>query len=322
MLWLMTIARFRLVPSDAEGCYHCIQRCVRRSFLCGEDRYTGRSFEHRKAWVVDRLRQLGECFAVAIHAYAVMGNHLHVVLQISPAEASRWSDDEVATRWTRLFPAARREDSATELKRRQILTDQARLDLIRSRLGSLSWFMRCLAEPIARRANREDGCKGRFWEGRYKSQFLCDERALLAAMAYVDLNPIRAGICERLNTSLHTSVHQRIDASRSSPQTLAAPLRPVIGQKSQVLSLSTADYLEILDWTGRLLAPDKKGSIASHAPAVLATIDSTSGRWTMRVRGFGNGWARVAGSAHDLRDAAKRLGQRWLKGIRLALQLG
>jgi REP element-mobilizing transposase RayT len=242
----MTVARAQLVSPDTEGFYHCIQRCVRRAFLCGDDRYCGRSFEHRKTWIEDRLRHLGRCFAVAIHAYAVMSNHLHVVVQIDPSVAARWSDDELAARWIRLFPPREEAEEAIDLKRRHLLADPSRLNSVRSRLGSLSWFMRCLAEPIARRANREDECKGRFWEGRYKCQVLCDERALLAAMAYVDLNPIRAGITERLDASAHTSVRERVEASRATPEALTAPLRPIIGASAaRLLSSQPSRHVRV-----------------------------------------------------------------------------
>ncbi|WP_386070410.1 transposase [Tahibacter sp. UC22_41] len=318
---IMATPRSRLVPPDAEGCYHCIQRCVRRAFLCGVDRYTGRSFEHRKPWIEDRLRHLSECFAIAIHAYAIMENHLHIVVQMIPVATSAWSDEEVATRWVRLFPPAGGDSTAIDLKRQQLRADPARLAVFRTRLGNLSWLMRCLAEPIARRANREDLCKGRFWEGRYKCQVLCDERALLAAMAYVDLNPIRAGVAEQLDTSLHTSARARIRNARASPGTLTTSLRPVLGMQPNSLPLSTTEYLRLLDWTGRALAPGKPGRINEQAPPILETIDNSPARWTLRVRSYGGGWARAAGSAQDLMILAERIGQRWLKGIRLALRL-
>jgi hypothetical protein len=318
----MTRPRSELVPIGAAGAYHCVQRCVRRALLCGVDQYTGRSFEHRKSWVEARIRLMAECFAVAIDAYAVMSNHLHLVLRIDSCVAAEWSDDEVAQRWVRVFPPREDTEEAIALKCQRLLVDPQRLDIIRGRLASLSWLMRCLVEPIARRANREDGCKGRFWEGRYKCQTLCDMRAVLAAMAYVDLNPIRAGMADRLEHSVHTSVHERIAALRAHPEQAAEPLRPVAGGLHPVTPLSTADYLQILDWTGRALVPGKRGRIVDDAPAILSVVDRDAGRWAQRVDGFGNGWVRVAGSVQDLMALAERVGQQWLKGIGLALRLG
>lgn len=318
----MARPRSHIAPPDAAGAYHCVQRCVRRTFLCGVDRYTGHSFEHRKAWIESRIRLIGECFAVAIDAYAVMSNHLHLVLRIDPGVAATWRDDEVAARWVRLFPPREDSDTAVAHKCQRLLSDPERIGLLRQRLGSLSWLMRCLVEPIARRANREDGCKGRFWEGRYKCQALCDERALLAAMAYVDLNPIRAGVADTLAMSTHTSIAERIAAATIEPTQLSQRIRPIIGSLQASLALTTADYLQILDWTGRELAPGKRGRINRNAPAILDVVDHDAARWAARVGAFGSGWHRVTGSAQDLVTLAERLGQRWMKGLRLAMILG
>lgn len=317
----MTRPRSHIAPPDTAGTFHCVQRCVRRAFLCGIDSYTGRSFEHRKAWIETRIHLVAECFAVSVHAYAVMSNHLHLVLDISPDTAAAWSDDEVAARWVRLFPPREDSHAAIMLKRTRLLADPTRLLLVRRRLCSLSWLMRCLVEPIARRANLEDGCKGRFWEGRYKCQALCDERSVLAAMAYVDLNPIRAGIAERLDVSAHTSVASRIQAAASDPALLARPLAPIAGAPHPSFDLTVADYLHVLEWTGRTLAPGKRGRIEEQAPVALCIIDRDSARWAKRVAGFGSGWARAAGSAQDLIALAERLGQRWMKGVQLAARL-
>jgi hypothetical protein len=148
----MTQARSLLIPPGISGTYHCVQRCVRRAFLCGIDHYTGHSFEHRKTWVEQRIALVSECFAVAIHAYAVMSNHLHLVLHMDPAAAECWSDEEVAIKWVRLFPPKEDSESHRAFKQNRLIENPARLALCRQRLGSLSWFMKCLAEPIARRA--------------------------------------------------------------------------------------------------------------------------------------------------------------------------
>lgn len=290
--------------------FHCVQRCVRRAFLCGFDQYTGRSFEDRKDWLEDRIHHLAECFAVAVHAYAVMSNHLHLVVQIDPTQVSGWSDEDVAGRWVRLFPPCEDTDAAHSDKCQRLISNPMRMALIRARLGSLSWFMRCLAEPIARRANREDGCTGRFWEGRFKSQLLRDERALLAAMAYVDLNPTRAGIAKTVQGSRYTSVNKRIADAKRDRQTLDQRMMPIAGLIDHAASVTTADYLHLLEWTGRQFAPGKKGRIAADMPSVLQTLEHRPERWATRVKAVGSGYWRVIGEVDDLIEIAERMGRR------------
>ena len=89
---------------------------------------------------------------------------------------------------------------------------------IRKRLTNLGWFMKALKEPLARMANREDDCKGSFWEGRYKSIGILDEEALLATCAYIDLNLVAAGIAKFPETSRHTSIRQRVRHVRRKGQ--------------------------------------------------------------------------------------------------------
>jgi hypothetical protein len=179
----MTAARSTIVDPEEAGFYHCVSRCVRRAFLCGTDQYTGRCFEHRKAWVESRLLELAEIFAVGVYAFAVMSNHVHVVTYLDPGAALAWSAEEVAARWLRLFPVRERGEvdvEATRLRAQLLAANPARIAVCCARLATLSWFMRCLSEPIARRANREDACTGRFWEGRYRCQALLDDAAVVA----------------------------------------------------------------------------------------------------------------------------------------------
>ena len=251
-----------------------------------------------------------------------MSNHQHLVLRIDPGEALRCTDDEVAARWMTLFPPREHSDNPTDRKRLQLLADTRRIDLLRQRPGSLSWLMRCLAEPIARHENREHGGKGRFWEGRYKCQALCDERAMPAAVADVDLNPIRGGITARLDRSTQTIVASRIDAAKADPPMLHQSLGPMCDSLHPNFGLSVTDYLKLLEWTGRALAPGKRGRIEENAPVILSVIDRDPNRWAARVDACGNGWTRAADSAQDLIALAGRLGQHWMKAIRRALRLG
>ncbi len=315
----MTTARALLIPPGSSGAYHCVQRCVRRAFLCGVDRSTGQSFEHRKQWLTQRLQLLSGCFAVAIHAYAIMSNHLHVVVQWDPAWQATWTESDVAERWVRLFPPRADSPAARALKCQRLLQQPERLALLRERLGNLSWFMKCLAEPIARAANVEDHCKGRFWEGRFKAQVLCDERALLAAMAYVDLNPLRAGMTASLLGSNHTSIQHRL---RDAAMPLDQPLQPVLGQQPHVrLGLSLRAYIGLVEWTGQQLRPGKRGALAKPAPSALRKLDPHPERWALRVKAIGSGYWLVVGDVHDLLDAARAVQQRWLKGLGLARRL-
>jgi len=67
----MTYPRSQLVSPDEPGYFHVVTRCVRRAFLCGTDKFTGRSFEHRRQWIEGRIRLLADSFAVSVYFYAV-----------------------------------------------------------------------------------------------------------------------------------------------------------------------------------------------------------------------------------------------------------
>jgi len=203
--------RSQLVSLDATPHYHVVSRCVRRQYLCGVDRQTGRDFTHRRDRIRTRIFELAEVFAIDVCAYAVMSNHCLLALSIDQARALGWNDREVARRWITLFggTALVRSFAAGEtLSEARLAAAARKVNEYRKRRFDISWFMRW--EPIARMANAEDNASGRFCEGRFKSQALLDEAALIAAMAYVDLNPIRAGMAQTPEQSDYTATQQRI----------------------------------------------------------------------------------------------------------------
>jgi REP element-mobilizing transposase RayT len=310
----MGYARSLLIDSSVPGVYHCVSRCVRRAFLCGEDTPSGRNFDHRKQWIEDRLLALAEIFAASVLAYAVMSNHVHVVVRMDPDLATKWSDAQIAERWVKLFAATRggRADPGSCNQRIAALTgNPARLALLRQRLGNLSWFMRCLAEPIARRANREDDCTGRFWEGRFKCQALLDDRAVLACMAYVDLNPVRAGIADSLADSAHTSIQRRIRDHAADD----GPVNAVAGADIRhLIAMRNDEYIALVDWTGRQLHPVARGKVKEPPPRILRQDDAAG--WLKQVRGTESRYWRAIGSLEALAERALALGQCWLKGGR------
>jgi len=261
--------RHRQISLDDTPYYHCISRCVRRAFLCGIDSHTGFDFEHRRQWIVDRIKLLSSAFAIDLCAYAIMSNHYHVVIRINVDQVKQWSDQEVAKRWMQLFSGpllmhrylGNANLSALEKQYITILISTWRV-----RLGDLSWFMRCINEPIARMANSEDHCSGRFWEGRFKSQALLDSRAVLACMAYVDLNPIRAAMAKTPELSDYTSIQKRI----THPEETF--LRAFTELEENGIPFALNDYLELVDWGGREIKRNKRGYIPASTPPILTRL--------------------------------------------------
>ena len=320
--------RNSLVSLDATPYYHCTSRCVRCAFLCGKDHHSGRNFEHRRQWIEDRLLELASIFAIDIAAYAVMSNHYHVVLHIDQEQGLAWSNAEVIERWHRLFKGSLLSQrfirgEILEQVEQQALAEAA--SVWRQRLISISWFMRCLNEPIAREANHEDNVTGRFWEGRYTSQALLDEKALAACMAYVDLNPIRARMATTPEDSVHTSVQRRIVKARHTqwPNQIdqqPALLLPFAGNPRADmpagLPFRLTDYLELVDWSGRILHDDKKGAIPEKLPAILQRLQLDARHWCYLTRHFERPFKHLVGAAYHVRSACEALGQRWAQGIR------
>ena len=143
-----------------------------------------------------------------------MDNHLHVLVRLDPATAELWTDEDVVRRWGRLFPprgAGRKALPVTEDWVKQQLQKPEWVTQTRERLQSLSWLMKCLKEPLSRLANREEQARGAFFEGRFKSIAILDDEALLATCAYIDLNPVAAGLAQVPEASSHTSIKTRVE---------------------------------------------------------------------------------------------------------------
>lgn len=316
----MTLARKKLISLDDTPYYHCVCRCVRRAFLWGTDHFSGRDYSHRKQWVVDRLQALQAIFAIDICAYAVMSNHYHVVIHVDVERARHWHTGEVIARWTKLFGLPVlvdryvRGQTTTSAEADKALTIIAQW---RERLHDISWFMRCLNEHLARRANQEDRCKGRFWEGRFKSQALLDEAGLLTCMAYVDLNPIRAGMAQTPETSDFTSIQARIRTMRQATQQQPATLQPFRRHRDDVQAIPfyLTDYLTLVDWTGRAVRPDKRGAIVNSIPPILARLNIDPDHWLSYMQPRGNVFAHAIGRAGNLKAYALSVSQLWMHGM-------
>jgi len=340
------LARRETVSPQERQILHINQSCVRQAFLCGNDAASGRCFEHRREWIRERLEFLASVFGIDCLTYTILSNHLHLVLRSRPDVVAQWSDEQVARRWLRLYPHRREPDGSpcepTPPEIDMIVNNPEVLAERRERLSDVSWWMRCTSENIARRANAEDGCRGRFWGGRFGCQLLLDEASLLACSMYVDLNPIRAAMCEKPEESLFTGVKDRIDDLAERKQTTRSGthdwersrsrkrsgwLSPIeireatdaLGadldasgrraSKQGFLPISLVRYLELLDWTGRQLRSDKRGSIPSHLAPILARLGLDEVAWCDLVSRFRKIFKRAAGTRESLATEAARRGQ-------------
>ena len=184
---------------------------------------------------------------------------------------------------------------------------------IRERIGNMGWFMKALKEPLSRMANKEDGCKGAFWQGRYKSIAILDEEALLATCVYIDLNPLAAGMASTPETSKHTSFRQRIQHARQKNAlerlkearhgthkgSVAARgieqdhwLTPIEDRRSHasakeereglIETFSLGSYMLLVDYTARLFR-NNKANMAQGTKEIFDRLGTQSEFWGDRI---------------------------------------
>ncbi len=338
----MAIARSRLSDLSVTRWYHCITRCVRRAHLLGE------GMSDRRDWLEKRIQELAQIFAVGVGGFSVLDNHLHLLLRIDPDVAAGWSDEEVVQRWGRLFPP---RDSLRQVLPvsadwiKQRLDDPQWVATMRERLQNIGWFMKCLKEPLARLANREDEATGAFFESRYKSIGILDDEAFLAVCAYIDLNPVAAGIAQAPEASDYTSIRQRAEhvedqgrvADLAAAQvgsvagSLAAAgleeslwLCPIedrrgldSGREGMLASFSLGSYFLLIDYTGRLFR-NGKATVSAELAGVFDRLGFSADKWTTRLEALRNGRLLgrfFAGSRARLQELAGKLRVRHLVNL-------
>lgn len=336
----MTVPRKKLVNVDVTRWYHCISRCVRQAHLLrdGESK-----LKDRKAWIEQRLQQLNEIFAISVGGFAILDNHLHVLVRIDGETAKQWTDEQVARRWLKLYPPRGVDRKAIPIQNQWLqekLQDKQWIATIRQRLQSLGWFMKCLKEPLARMVNRSEKCTGAFFEGRYKSIAILDEEALVAVCAYIDLNPLAAGMSGTPENSPHTSIRQRVehaqrqgrlsDLAQAKESSLAGSraaagledtlwLVPIEDRRrldsrreGMLNGFTLGNYLLLVEHTGRLLRRGK-ASISAELESIFERLQSTPEIWQQRFAKLSRGrlFGRFfAGRSGRLRQAAADLGVR------------
>ena len=289
-------ARRDLLLQNRVQVVHCYTRCVRRAFLAGIDPLTGKDFNYRRDWIYSLLEQQAALFGIETGFHVQMGNHLHFFLRTRPDVVKRWSKEKVVRNWLKIAKLKRGSEitdwEPDEQRVQMEMSDPKRVKKLRRRLANVSWYMATLCENVARRANQEDGVAGKFFEQRYKLRDLADESAILVCGMYVDLNQIHAGEALTPEQSRCTSAYDRIQGRKTLAAAAQKQLEGSIIKRDRwlceltldegpqadvsqdvcsatpwrasdkgLLPISLDDYLKLLDWTGRQVRQDKKGSI-------------------------------------------------------------
>jgi len=168
-----------------------------------------------------------------------------------------------------------------------------------------------------------------WWEGRFKSQALLDEAALVTCLAYVDLNPIRAQMTDSPEGSDYTSIKERIDTAQTEPETAEPaqpkPLFPFVGYPRQDmptgLPFRLQDYLDLVDWTGRQIRPDKRGSIDQQTPPILERLNIDAEHWVYNTQHFESQFKGIVGTVLSIKAQCHRLGYQRTPGLAAATYL-
>ena len=166
-----------MIPRD--GYYHIVSRTVLKSFLLDE-------VAKEKFMVI--LRKLSQVYFVRVVSFAIMSNHVHLIVRMLPEEDI--SDEDVKHRFHRYY-----NEGVVERFQRPFLEEE--IDYYRTRFGDLSKFMQDLKQRFSRWYNKKMDNHGHIWGERFTSVLLEAGRALTACMVYVELNSLRAGIVER-----------------------------------------------------------------------------------------------------------------------------
>ena len=336
--------RSEIIKQDRVGVYHVTTRCVQQMFLLGEDYLTGRDFSYRKEWIITWLKSLADVFLIDVCAFSLLDNHVHLILRNRPDLLASLSDTEVAERLARLYSGDRRLIDLPTHSKQDVLDGFLYNDKLLARkksdLADISVFMKVWEEAVSRRANQEMKKTGHFWQGRFSSQVLEDDAAMLACCAYVDLNPLRAGIVDLPEMSEFTSLRIRlpdtitnIGESYSSPisktgmpsENWLAPIfsdEGTLAERSNFsLRMTTSEYFQVIDDYSRRSHRGKVSSIDNSVQSILERLGIRPTMWQSGITNFGRWFRRVVGSPDSIQEHNRLNNWKWSRGITASKRL-
>ena len=335
------MARKKTMNPLEPGIYHITSRCARRAFLLGKDKRSGKDYSHRKDYLLARIRELARHFAISVGWEAILSNHLHLILANLPALAASWTDEEVIRRVCKIFKWKFKNlvgvvnGNPTDEQLEQLTRDEALVKEMRVRLSDPSWFMRQLLQRLAVMANREDDCKGHFVEQRFKHRVITDERGLLVAGIYVDLNELAAKEVDRPELSMNTSAGMRIagrllreKGKHAEAAAFDGHLAPigVDGDGQDYVSagdsgsrrvkdegmfeMTLDDYLRLLDERGRVKRDDR-GTIDEALPAIFERLRLDRDSLLHMVENYDTMFPNLVGGAESMQAFSNARGGIW-----------
>ncbi len=343
----MTVPRSQIVDVSLTPWYHMICRTVRGADLLGQGELD------RKRWIEDRLKFLSEIFAIDVASYAVLNDHFQCLVRLNPSKAETWSDEKIAQKWAKVVPPRGKDRKTLPVNNEwitEMIADSKFISESRQRLTNAGWFMKNLKEPLARMANQADEQTGAFWQSRFKSIAILDDEALLATCVYIDLSSVASGMAKLPEESEYTSVRARIehcrqcgrlkDVQAATPGNSAAlksirelekdlwlcPIEhrpnPLGGRDGMLEHLSLGTYLQVVDYTSRLVRTGK-ARVAKPVIELFDRLGTTAELWEHHIQRMFSG-GKMTGVTYSfhrekLKKAAEYRGRQHvanLKGCR------
>ncbi|HBH54621.1 MAG TPA: hypothetical protein DDY91_22280 [Planctomycetaceae bacterium] len=320
------IPREDLVSETQSGVYLCSMHTLPGTTkkLGGTDK-GGRSFDHRRKWIIEQLEVQAELMAMDVVGYSVLPRTLTLLLRTRPDVAKGWSDAEVARRYQAglysKVPFGEKRKTAPAEEVSVMLESRVEMRRARSRLSSLTWFVGQLTESTARNCNREDENRGRFWEGRYHCLPLLDVQATAAAIGHVDLEPLIAGEATTLAGCKFSSAKLRSAPGKSgflAPVTTGASKNKDL---PNLLTVTDAELVKVLEWSSRQSRRFNDAALSDEIAAIFEKLKIRPAAWLVLVREFRDLFHRAAGNVDSLDKIRKKRGLQHLHGLAASREL-
>jgi len=165
----------RMLITGEPTAYHVMSRTALDGFVLGDV---------EKEHLLKLIKHLSAVYFVKVFGFCIMGNHFHLLVRMMPGEF--YDDKEIRHRFEIYYGPDAKADMC-----------EKRIEFFRTKWASLSEYMRDIKQRFSRFYNRRHNRRGFFWGDRFKSVIVEEGETLINCLAYIDLNPVRAGICKR-----------------------------------------------------------------------------------------------------------------------------